>query len=69
MNRIVVVTIAVLIVAAIGFYAFSARDLTRARARLVGRSKTIETSFGTLEYAGDGRGPADADRPRCCWGL
>src|SRR5450432_617512 len=51
MHRIVLVILAVLIVAAIGLYAFSASDLTRARARLVGRSKTIETSFGTLEYA------------------
>jgi len=31
-------------------------DLAAARARLVGRSKTVETSFGTLEYAVMGQG-------------
>ncbi len=56
MQRIFLVILAVLIVAAAGIYAIFAHDLAAARARLVGRSKTIETSFGTLEYAelGDG---------------
>jgi len=48
--------LAVLLVATVGLYALFARDLTRARARLAGRSKTIETSFGTLEYAVLGEG-------------
>jgi len=48
--------LAFLIVATAGVYAIFARDLTGARARLVGRSKTVETSFGTLEYAVMGEG-------------
>ena len=56
MNRIVLVILAVLIVAAIGVYAISARDLTRAHARLAGRSRTRGTSFGALEYAVMGEG-------------
>jgi 2-hydroxy-6-oxonona-2,4-dienedioate hydrolase len=56
MYRSVLVILAVLVVATIGVYAISARALTRARTRLVGRSKTIETSFGTLEYAEMGEG-------------
>src|SRR5262249_40137714 len=45
--------------AAAGVYAIFARDLSGARARLAGRSPTIDTSPGILEYAmmGDG-GPA-----------
>jgi hypothetical protein len=50
MRRISFVILAVLIVAAAVVYAIFARDLTAARARLVGRSMTMETSFGTLEY-------------------
>jgi len=50
------VILAVLIVATAGTYAIFARDLPGARARLVGRSKTVETSFGTLEYAVMGQG-------------
>jgi 2-hydroxy-6-oxonona-2,4-dienedioate hydrolase len=48
--------LAVLIVAAAGVYAIFARDLASARARLDGRSTTMETSFGTLEYAVMGEG-------------
>jgi 2-hydroxy-6-oxonona-2,4-dienedioate hydrolase len=55
MRRMLFVILTVLIVAAL-VYAIFARDLARARARLVGRSKTIETSFGTLEYAVMGEG-------------
>jgi 2-hydroxy-6-oxonona-2,4-dienedioate hydrolase len=51
-----IVLLAVLIVASADIFASFARDLTAARARLVGRSKTIETSFGTLEYAAIGEG-------------
>jgi pimeloyl-ACP methyl ester carboxylesterase len=50
------VILAVLILAAAGVYAIFAHDLTAARARLVGRSQTLETSFGTLEYAVVGEG-------------
>jgi hypothetical protein len=51
MRRNFFVTLAVLIVATAGVYAIFAHDLATARARLVGRSKTVATSFGTLEYA------------------
>ncbi len=56
MSRAVLVILAPLIVAITCVYAIFARDLARARARLVGRSETIETSFGTLEYAVLGEG-------------
>ncbi|MGD0908199.1 MAG: alpha/beta hydrolase [Candidatus Acidiferrales bacterium] len=56
MRRILFVILAVLIVATVGVYAIFARDLTAARTRLVGRSKTVETSFGTVEYAVMGEG-------------
>jgi 2-hydroxy-6-oxonona-2,4-dienedioate hydrolase len=56
MGRILFVSLAVLIVATAGVYAIFARDLAGARDRLVGRSKTVETSFGTLEYAVMGEG-------------
>lgn len=57
MQRILFISLAVLLVAAAGVYAVFAHDLAAARARLVGRSKTVETSFGTLEYAEMGEGP------------
>ncbi len=56
MHHILFAILAVLIVATAGIYAVFARDLTDARARLVGRSKTVETSFGTLEYVVMGEG-------------
>src|SRR5450432_1531910 len=56
MRRILLAILAVIIVAAAGVYASFVHDLAAARARLVGRSKTVETSFGTLEYAVMGRG-------------
>src|ERR1022692_4047813 len=56
MKRVLFVILAVLIVATTGVYAIYVRDLTAARARLVGRSNTIETFFGTLEYAVMGEG-------------
>jgi 2-hydroxy-6-oxonona-2,4-dienedioate hydrolase len=56
MKRVLFVILAVLIVATTGVYAIYVRDLTTARARLVGRSNTIETFFGTLEYAVMGEG-------------
>jgi 2-hydroxy-6-oxonona-2,4-dienedioate hydrolase len=45
-----------LFVAAMGIFAIFARDLANARARLVGRSSTLATSRGTLEYAEIGQG-------------
>jgi pimeloyl-ACP methyl ester carboxylesterase len=41
---------------ATGFYVIFARDLSGARSRLAGRSQTIDTSLGIMEYAmiGDG---------------
>ena len=56
MYRSVLIMLAVLIVATIGVYAIYAREMTRAHARLTGRSKTIVTSFGMLEYAVMGEG-------------
>jgi 2-hydroxy-6-oxonona-2,4-dienedioate hydrolase len=56
MRRIPFVIFAVLIVAAVGVYAIYARDMRAARAGLVGRSQTIQTSVGTLEYAVIGEG-------------
>ena len=55
-RQILSVILAVLVVGTAGVYAFFAHDLATARARLVGRSQTIETSFGTLEYAVMGEG-------------
>ena len=46
----------VLIAATAAAYAIFARDMRAARARLVGRSKTVKTSFGALEYAVIGAG-------------
>jgi pimeloyl-ACP methyl ester carboxylesterase len=56
MRRILFAIFAVLIVAAVGVYASYAHDMKAARARLVGHSKTVETSFGTMEYAVMGEG-------------
>ena len=56
MRRILFVIFAILIVAALSVYAVFARDMRAARAGLVGRSQTIETSVGTLEYAVIGEG-------------
>jgi 2-hydroxy-6-oxonona-2,4-dienedioate hydrolase len=56
MRRILFVIFAVLVVAAIGVYATYARDMKAARARLVGQSQTMQTPFGTLEYAEMGEG-------------
>lgn len=56
MKRVLFVILAVFIVTIAGVCAIFARDLAAARARLVGRSTTIETSFGTLEYAVMGEG-------------
>jgi len=55
-RRILFVILAVIMVASAGVYAMFVRDIAGARARLVGRSKTVETSFGTLEYAVLGEG-------------
>jgi 2-hydroxy-6-oxonona-2,4-dienedioate hydrolase len=55
-RRILLVMLAVLIVCAVSVYAMFSRDMTRAHARLVGRSTTITTSFGTMEYASIGKG-------------
>ena len=56
MPRILLAILAVLIVAIAGVYAIFASDLKGSRARLVGRSKTVETSFGTVEFAVMGEG-------------
>src|SRR5450755_1760415 len=56
MRRFLLIVFAVLIVASAGVLAIFAHDLKGARARLAGRSKTIQTSFGTVEYAAIGAG-------------
>jgi pimeloyl-ACP methyl ester carboxylesterase len=40
----------------VGIYAAFSHDLSRARSRLVGRSETIPTASGTLEFAASGNG-------------
>jgi 2-hydroxy-6-oxonona-2,4-dienedioate hydrolase len=45
-----------LLVSGLGIFAIFARDLANARARLAGRSSTLATSRGTLEYAEIGQG-------------
>jgi len=56
MGRVFLIILAVLLAATVGIYASYVHDLTAARARLVGRSKTMPTSFGTMEYALVGQG-------------
>jgi pimeloyl-ACP methyl ester carboxylesterase len=56
MRRRAVIIAVVLLVAGIGIFADYVRDLAGARARLMGRSATIKTSFGNLEYAAIGQG-------------
>lgn len=56
MRNVLLVILAVLIVAAGLIYTLFARDMAEARARLVGRSQTIDTAFGKLEYAEMGKG-------------
>jgi pimeloyl-ACP methyl ester carboxylesterase len=57
MGRITLIAIAIFTVATAAFvYAAFLHDLSDARARLAGRSRTIETSFGALEYAVEGAG-------------
>jgi hypothetical protein len=46
MKRVLLVILAVLIVATAGVYSIFARDLAGARARLVGRRRTVETVVG-----------------------
>ena len=56
MGRILVIILAVLSVATVGVYPKYDHDLTAARARLVDRSKTMMTSFGTMEDTVVGQG-------------
>ena len=55
-RRILLAVLAAVAAITAGVYATFARDLKDARARLAGRSETIETSVGTLEYAIVGKG-------------
>ncbi len=56
MDAVFLTVLVTLVIAATGIHAAFARALSNARSRLAARSKTMETSFGTLEYAviGDG---------------
>jgi len=56
MRSSVIASLAFFIVTAAGVYAVFTHDLTSARSRLADRSKTIETSFGALEFAEMGGG-------------
>jgi 2-hydroxy-6-oxonona-2,4-dienedioate hydrolase len=56
MRRILFIVLAVIIVISAFVYAMFTRDMADAHARLTGRSSTIETSFGALEYAVLGEG-------------
>jgi 2-hydroxy-6-oxonona-2,4-dienedioate hydrolase len=55
-TKILVASLAIMAVAGALVYTSYARDMTAARARLAGRSTTIPTTLGTLEYAEAGRG-------------
>ena len=55
-RQILFAILVILTAAAAYVYAIFSRDLRSARARLAGRSQTIETSFGTVEYAVIGEG-------------
>ena len=55
-GSIYLLVLAVLIVTAAAVYIVFARDLSLARARLVGHSETMQTSVGTLEYSVRGAG-------------
>lgn len=56
MTMIFLVVLAFLVVSGLGIYVLFARDVSASRARLVGHSKVIDTSFGKLEYALVGQG-------------
>lgn len=56
LRRVPLLILAVVAVAAAGIFATFVYDLSQARARIVGRSKTISTPFGALEYAEMGKG-------------
>ena len=56
MRRICLFILAILFAAAACIYAVFAHDLAAARARLAGRSQTIQTTFGAMEYAAMGEG-------------
>jgi 2-hydroxy-6-oxonona-2,4-dienedioate hydrolase len=51
MRRRTLGIVSILFASGLGIFALYARDLASARARLVGRSLTLATSFGTLECA------------------
>ncbi len=53
-----VIALAVVVVACAGTACWFAWDLHRAGARIASRRQTVETSFGALEYATLGDGPA-----------
>jgi 2-hydroxy-6-oxonona-2,4-dienedioate hydrolase len=55
-TKILVASLAIIAGAGALVYTGYARDMTAARARLAGRSTTIPTTLGTLEYAEAGRG-------------
>ena len=56
MSQILLVPVFILVVVIAGVYTIYLLDLADAYARIVGRSKTFESLFGTLEYALAGEG-------------
>ena len=56
MRPILLFILAIIIGGSAFVYAIFSRDMANARERLAGRSTTMETSFGTLEYAVMGEG-------------
>ncbi len=56
MTAVLLVVFAFLVISAVGIYTLFARDVSAARARLIGHSKIIDTSFGKVEYALLGEG-------------
>ncbi len=56
MRRISLIVLSVLVVATLSVYGLYLRDLSQARARIVGRSQTIDLPSGKLEYAETGKG-------------
>ena len=57
LRRAVVIVIAVLLVGAGILWLVFQRDMSELRARVAGRSESVDTSFGALEYAVAGEGP------------
>lgn len=56
MRRVLIATLTVILISAAGAYGMFIRDLSAARARVVGRSTAVGTTLGQIEYASIGHG-------------